>query len=71
MQRKELKYRQKEQQLGSIRVGNTGLLKERRLVWLGGDARGAGWGLDVHSLGSRGRELVLCSPDWWGDLGGF
>lgn len=44
-QGKEMNYRQEEPQLGSLRVENTGLLKERQLVWLGGEARevGGGW----------------------------
>lgn len=36
---KEMNYRQKELPNGSVSVENTGLLKERQLVWLGGEAR--------------------------------
>lgn len=42
--KKEMNYRQKEPQIGSISVENTGLLKEWQLVWLGGEARDVIWG---------------------------
>lgn len=57
-QGKEMNYGQKER----IREGKRGLSKAWRWVRLGGD---------VDSLGSPGREFVLCSLNWWGDPGGF
>lgn len=61
-QGKEMNYGQKERHIGRIRKGKTGPLKAWRWVRLGGD---------VDSLGSLGREFVLCSLNWWGDPGGF
>lgn len=43
-QGKEMNYGLKEQHIGSIREGKTGLSKEWRWVRSGGDAGGVGWG---------------------------